>query len=452
LERWTGNSEDGAIGGFGIGKGRTVSSSGETFSDGSLLSDEFVRALVAVGEVDLLVGITTLNDAKTVGHVVQAVSAGFAKYFSRERVVLVNVDGGSQDGTEEIIKTTALVDTRRLLAAQSLRTTHRVITHYRGAPDSALALHTIVAAADLLRAKACAVVSAELTSINPAWVDNLLRPVYREQFDLVTPLYYRHKYDGLLVSHILYPLVRAAYGKRVTEPLATEFSFSGRLASHLLEQVFWREAEGSLSPEIWITALALGGDFRVGQSFLGPKVHNERSSRHDLVGTIRLAVGTLFRCLEAQEPMWISKTDSEPLPTFGFPYEVTLEPVRFNRKRLLQMFRTGVTELASILEVILAKDTFRQVQEVGKLSDDEFHYSNELWVKTLYDFAGAYHRSIMSRDHIVQSLAPLYRGRIGSFVLQNHEATHQEIEKGTEELCQEFERHKPYLIDRWNGK
>jgi glucosylglycerate synthase len=429
-----------------------VSTGDEKFSDDSLLSDEFVRALSAVGEVDLLVGITTLNDAKTVGHVVQAVQAGFAKHFPRERVVLVNVDGGSRDGTQEVFKNTSPPDSGRLLAAQSLRTTHRISTQYRGAPDPSAALRTLVAAADLLRAKASAVVSAELTSVNPAWVDNLLRPVYREQVDLVTPLYLRHKYDGLLVGHFLYPMVRAAYGKDVHEPLATEFSFSGRLASHLLEQDFWRDAGGASSPEIWITTLALTGDFRVCQSFLGPKVRGDRGSSKDLVETLRLAVGTLFRCMEAQEPSWISKNESEALPRFGFPYEVTLEPVRFNRKRLLQMFRTGVTELASILQAILAKETFGRVQEAARLPDDDFEYPNELWVKTIYDFAGAYHRSIMNRDHIVQSLAPLYRGRMGSYVLHNIEATPQEIEKGLEELCLEFERLKPYLIDRWNGK
>jgi glucosylglycerate synthase len=429
-----------------------LSASDEKFSNGSLLSDEFVRELVAVGEVDLLVGIITLNDAKTIRHVVEAVLAGYAKHFPRERVVLVNVDGGSRDETQEIFNTASLADPRRFMAAQSLRTIHRIATTYRGAPDSASALRTIIAAADLLRAKACAVVSPELTSINPAWVDNLLRPVFREQFDLVTPIYDRHKNDGLLVSHVLYPIVRAAYGKGVSEPLTSEFSFSGRLASHLLDQEFWREAEGSLSPEIWITTLALVGDFRVCRSFLGPKVLAERTSRQDLVGTIRLAVGTLFRCMEVQETFWTSKNGSEPLPTFGFPYEVTLEPVRFNRKRMLQMFRTGVTELASILQAILAEDTFRQVQEIARLSDQEFLYGNELWVKTLYDFAGAYHRSIINRDHIVQSLAPLYRGRVASYVSENHEATPQQIEAEIEKGCQEFERLKPYLLDRWNGK
>lgn len=421
-------------------------------SDSSLLSDDFIRQLVAVGEVDLLVGIPTLNDAKTVGHVVHAVQAGFAKHFPRERVVLVNADGGSRDGTPEGFLNPPVEGPYRVLASQVLRTIHRISTVHRGSPNSTVAVHTILATADLLRAKACAIVSADLTSINPAWIDSLLRPVYKEQFDLVAPLYYRHKFDGLLVSNFLYPMVRAAYGKKVIEPLATEFAFSGRLASHLLEQDFWRQGEDTLSPEIWITTLALLGDFRVCQSFLGPKVHAEKDARPDFVGAIRLAVGTLFDCLNAQESFWRSKTSSESLPTFGFPYEVDLRPVRFNRKRMLQMFRTGVTELASILQVILPEETFHEIQGIAKLPDEGFRYPDELWVKTIYDFAGAHHRSVMNRDHIVQAMAPLYRGRVGSFILENNAATHGEIEKAIERLCEEYERFRPYLLDRWDAK
>ena len=424
----------------------------EKFFEGSFLSDEFIRQLVAVGEVDLLVGIPTLNDSKTIKHVVQAVQVGYAKYFPRERAVLINADGGSRDGTQELFESASIDDPRRLLTAQTLRTVHRISTRYRGAPGTAAALRTIIAAADLLRAKACAVVSPDLVSMNPLWVDNLLRPVYKENFDFVAPLYRRHKFDGLLMSNLIYPLARTAYGRRIREPLAGEFGFSGRLAGHLLEQGFWREDGTMFSAEMWVTTLAILGDFRVCQSVLGPKVHGSKGGGQDLVGTIRQAVGALFRSMVAQESYWLAQTGSEPISTFGFPYDVTLEPVRVNRKRMLQMFRTGISELASILQSILAEETLGAVQQIAALPDEDFRYPDELWVKTVYDFASAYRRSVINRDHIVQTLTPLYRGRLSSFVMQNHEAEAEEVDKAVETLCLEYERLKPYLIDRWNAK
>jgi len=45
----------------------------------SILSDDFVRELINVGEVDIVVGVPTHNNGRTVGQVVQAVRAGRAR-------------------------------------------------------------------------------------------------------------------------------------------------------------------------------------------------------------------------------------------------------------------------------------------------------------------------------------------------------------------------------------
>ena len=52
----------------------------------TLLSDDFLRQLINVGEVDLVVGVSTHNNAKTIGPVVAAIQAGILKCFPRERV------------------------------------------------------------------------------------------------------------------------------------------------------------------------------------------------------------------------------------------------------------------------------------------------------------------------------------------------------------------------------
>jgi len=69
----------------------------------SILTDEFLRQLINVGEADILVGVPTYNNAATVGQVVQTVRAGLLKYFPRERAVIVNADGGSRDHTPDLV-------------------------------------------------------------------------------------------------------------------------------------------------------------------------------------------------------------------------------------------------------------------------------------------------------------------------------------------------------------
>ena len=131
---------------------------------------------------------------------------------------------------------------------------------------------------------------------------------------------------------------------------------------------------------------------------------------------------------------------------------MSLEPQRLNRKRLLQMFKSGVAELEPVFKSILAPPTLAEMQEVATLEESDFRFPSELWVKTIYEFAAAYHKAVISRDHIIQALAPLFRGRALAFVLQNRNATTVQIEEHIENLCLDFERLKPYLLEIWKGK
>jgi hypothetical protein len=65
----------------------------------SFLTDDFVRQLINVGEVDILVGLPTHNNAKTIGSIVSTIQSGLLRGFPRERAVIINVDAGSRDGT-----------------------------------------------------------------------------------------------------------------------------------------------------------------------------------------------------------------------------------------------------------------------------------------------------------------------------------------------------------------
>jgi hypothetical protein len=70
----------------------------------------------------------------------------------------------------------------------------------------------------------------------------------------------------------------------------------------------------------------------------------------------------------------------------------------------------------------------------------------------VYEFAVAYHKSVISRDHIIQALAPLFRGRAFTFLMENRNGTAANVEDNIEALCLEFERLKPYLLEKWNGR
>src|SRR5215470_7164111 len=156
-------------------------------AEDTFLGEDFLRQLVGVGEVDLLVAIPSFNNASTIGQTIQAIEESYQQNFIRDRVVILNVDGGSTDRTTDVV---CQADGQKGIGRRgltSLRTVHRVSTQYAKSPSLGLAMRTVLATADLLRARSCAIISPTTASLDASWVANLLRPVYRQDFEFVAP-------------------------------------------------------------------------------------------------------------------------------------------------------------------------------------------------------------------------------------------------------------------------
>jgi len=413
----------------------------------TLLTDDFLRQLINVGEVDILVGLPTHNNAKTIEPVLRAIQAGILKCFPRERVVIINADGGSQDGTPDLVTGASIDDVWRASKVYTLRTLHAISTQYARTPEPGTALRTIIAAADLLRAQTCVVVSPDSATIEPDWLQRLARPVYNDHFDMVSPVYRRQKFEGVLTRNLLYPMTRAIYGSRVREPYASEFAISGRLATDFLTNDVWNDEWGRTGAEICLTIAAIIGKYRVCQSFLGTKAQDRSAS--DLVAAMRRTVGALFSSLDRTFPLWSTIAASETVPTLGTQSDLALEPVKLDRERLREMFSTGVAQLEPVFRSILSPSTLSELQTIAALDINDFHYPADLWARTVFEFAASYHKSVISRDHIVQALVPLFRGRALAFLLENQDDHDENMETTVESLCGEFERLKPYLLEVW---
>jgi hypothetical protein len=418
----------------------------------SFLADDFLRQLMSVGEVDLLVGIPSYNNAATIGQTLQTVEESLRQNFVRERVVILNMDGGSADETRQLFERRSERREPIHKGLTTLRTIHRISCEYDRSPSQGLALRDILAAADLLRARACAIISPATANLTPSWVANLLRPVYREGLDFVAPLYERSRFQGLLARDLLYPMSRAIFGNRIRELYSDEWGFSGRLASQCLEQDVWHEEAIRARPEAWMAIKATGAGLKCGQYFLGPKTASAAASGPDIVEAIRQTVGNFFWCMETNQPTWIGRSNPQPIATFGPDHELSSDGVPLSQEKTFDLFRSGVNELEPILASILAKDTHAQIKAISLTDRAKFHFAGELWVKTLYEFAASYHHAVLNRDHLVQALVPLYRGRLYSFLQEHANSSPDEMEAQSELLCQEFERQKPYLLERWTAK
>ncbi len=423
-------------------------------AEDTFLADDLLRQLMGVGEVDLLVGMFSQGNGNTASHALHAIERSFQQHFTRQRAVIVNVCGGDKnEGDAAAAGLSPLAEKNvRLPELASLRTVQKVTADFSVPPSPGMALRTILAAADLLRSRACAVVSPGTTNLTPDWIANLLTPVYREKFDFVAPLYTRHKFQGLLARNLLYPMSRAIFGCRIRELYSEEWGFSGRLAAVCLNQDVWHEEPIRTRPEAWMAISAISSDFRCCQVFRGQKLQSTTGSGTDLVAIFRQTVGNLFWCIESQQSAWLDCDRSESVHTFGPDHELTSEPTALNRHRIFEMFRTGVTELEPILSSILDPETHAEIKSIASGEEGKFRLRSDLWVRTVYDFAASYHHAVINRDHLVQALAPLYRGMTFSFLVEHSDSSPAEMEAVSERLCVEFERQKPYLREKWKAK
>ncbi len=416
----------------------------------SILERKEIREkLEDIKEADILVGIPSYNNARTIGHVVRAVQAGFAKYFPDRKCVLVNSDGGSTDGTMDAVQNATIEDFQAILLHHRVRPAFKITTPYHGIPGKGSAFRTIFEIADALNVKACAVVDSDLRSITPEWIELLIKPVIEGGFDYVAPLYHRHKYDGTITNSIVYPLTRALYGKRIRQPIGGDFGFSGNLAKFYLTKDVWETDVARYGIDIWMTTTAIANNFKVCQSFLGAKIHDPKDPGTDLSAMLYQVVGATFDLMETYSSVWKNIKGSEPVITCGFQYAVGLEPVNVNVDRMIDRFRLGVKELMAIWKEFLPDSIIHFLNKAVELSKEEFYIPDETWVEIIYSFALAYYRKVVNKEHLLKSLTPLYIGRTASFVLETWESDAEEVEEKIENLCIAFENKKGWLIDKW---
>jgi hypothetical protein len=198
-----------------------------------------------------------------------------------------------------------------------------------------------------------------------------------------------------------------------------------------------------------MTTLAIAEGYKVCQSYLGAKIHDARDPGSDLGPMFTQVVSSVYRLMNEYQNLWKGVNESQPVPIFGFHYEVGLEPVSVNLGRMIGNFRLGVKDLMEIWRKALPSETALWLESIGRLSDESFSFPQDLWARIIYDFAAAYDKESIHREHLLKSMVPLYLGRVASFVMENQESTAGEVETKIESLCRVFEEMKPYLIERW---
>jgi hypothetical protein len=380
----------------------------------SLLTDELLRHLIAAGEVDILVGLPTQNHEQTVTSVVRAVVSAFSGPLVRLRSVLLNIDGGSTDATRDAIKNTA--SSAELVSAQyALRTLHRITAPYHGLAGRGTALRILLTAAELLRARAVVVFDPGASDVGPDDVAAFVHAVLREEADYVKPALARGYSDGPLVTQLVRPLVRSAYGRRLLEPIDTQFACSERFVSGVLSAEFWSAPEAETGIDVFLTGHALRGDFRLNQVATAARARVDAERRPVVAEVFRQVVGTLISYLAGSFSAWRGIGESLPVPMLGTLPEPVAGP-RFDIAAQAAAFRDGVEALSPLLAEVLDAAVVGRLLVAARAP--RLAFDDTLWAETVFQCLGAAIRAAAPADELARLLEPLYLGRLASFLAE----------------------------------
>jgi glycosyltransferase involved in cell wall biosynthesis len=205
--------------------------------------------------------IPSLNEADTISGVVRAVDEGLCRYFPNHKAIIVNIDGTSNDGTKTVFKHTK-TRTEKLPIDNSKNKIQG-----KGANIFCGLCYAIDNNIDVF-----SLLDADVQSIDPSWINKLLKPIVNDRIDLVCPIYTRNRYEGNTTNHFSAPLLKICLKVNIAQPIAGDFGLSRNLVKKAIAS-FSRESDYQYGIDTLISWTAVGLGMSVCQTKLGRKIH-----------------------------------------------------------------------------------------------------------------------------------------------------------------------------------
>ncbi len=443
------------------------------------------RSLIReIGQADILIGIPSYRNGRTIAEVVERIAQGCKTYLPDRKVVLMNADGGSSDNTVRCIEEVEVpANVRKLLIL------------YQGQAGKGTAVRAIFEATIELRAKVCTIIEARAPGIQPEWVPALVDPILRGA-DIALPHYERSAFASALSDNLAYPFLCGFFGGcagpsnvnavQLREPLPSEFSVSGAVAADLAGRDVWETDVARFGINAWMALQALFSPFQVAQVELGYRGDGSYDPDAPLDTRFLHTVSTLFRVLTTYRRMWqdvgggAGRTSSadgvvanaravdhdsrmgsaprnagsytggyheweqesalyptpatgpsgvEPNAIISASGDRILDSTSYIEPLIASLYE-GRERYEALWEQILSPDLLAAIQErmrAIQIADrrphrESFYLPIELWAEIMIEFAIVFNRGEGDPDKVIEALQPLFYGRAASYVRESHPA------------------------------
>jgi hypothetical protein len=311
------------------------------------------------------------------------------------------------------------------------------------------AYQSVFAASEKFGARACCVIASNLESATPGWARELAQPLFEKELDLVVPNYARRKFEGLLNSSIISPLMRCLYGKRIHNPMGPDLGLSRRMFQKLLgPERGAGVGVNSVHSLASVAPAALCENLQVCEVHLPARIYPP-TDWMNISSLLAQILSPIFQDMERHAACWQRMRTSVLVPAIGEPLLVSQDTGTVDISRMMESFQLGVRDLQEIWGLVLPPSTLFELRKLARLPSEQFRMPDELWVRIVYDFALAHRLRTINRDHLLKSMTPLYLAWVSSYAHDLETAGRMALEERLERLSVAYEAGKTYLVSRW---
>lgn len=369
-------------------------------------------------KIDVIAGIPSYNNQNTISYVTEQIGKTFEKL--KQNSIIADCDGGSKD------------DTLKNFLSSKTKIKKIIIKAKPGTTGKGTVFKNLFSYARTTTAKTIIVNDSDLRSINPKWVNLQLQAI--KKYDYATPLYSRYKYDGTITNNICYPLVYSLFCKNIRQPIGGDFAFSKRLSNYWLK-CRWPANAKLFGIDIFMTTNAILGNFKICKVNLGAKIHDAKDPSHSLSPMFRQVIGTLFEIIIKNKNIIKKLKQVKQIPVLGGKKLKKPQTFKVDNNNIKKKFTQGLKINNKTIKKILDKENFKKINK---------GINAELWSNIVYDYIIAYKKD----KNIIESLIPLWFGRIHSFVNETINLTTEQAEKNILKQAKIFYKNRNYLLER----
>ena len=384
-----------------------------------------------IKKAEILVGITSYNEAQNIGLVAQHASLGLEKYFSNKTSAIINTDNNSDDNTKEAFFNSAGQIPKIYISTD------------KGFLGKGYNVYNFLLMMQKMEAKAGIILEADLKSISPQWIEKMAKPIF-EGYQFLAPYYIRFENEATITNHIVYPLIYGIFGLDLRQPLAGDFSFSGSMADWWLKQQWPKSAYGA-GIDVFLSLHPLLIDsVKSGQVNLGSKIH--RASKISGLNIIfNQIVETLFKIILANKHLIKDKTQVKQVEIIGDKRLSSLADLTPDYKSFKEAFFKKFEFIAEAVKGLVSKEVYKEIKALQQ--GDKLLMDNDLWVKLVYDFLTAYDATDQDIS-IIETLKCFYFGRVASFFEETTHYSPVQSENAIIEQAECFFENRNYFLTR----